>query len=386
MINHLCFDVLNGHDYWLPLTLNTGNSINTLISDALISDAPGGDIRVTFSPINTKSTYQADIPVYNLAIGGSCNSSSYIRRTNNSSATKVVQSSATECRAENNRCTYWFSFDSATGWVSFGKGTDTSLSKALLKWQDPSPLSNLKYVGLSNYNYKINFYNIRLTTTAGSPPFPRRLLPLFITGEDLVRSTFPNISQMSLPQLSQARLLAAWIKASNTRKQLELCSGNVDQIETVISVFNALMESFGIKAGITEGSNDDSYLQQRYLGGIEFANQTMRLSFPASSIFAMESQDHLSSSANEIELNLFGNTQLIPVGSSQRQIFVECFEQDLASAIGIHPNAVLVKEILSNTGELTVVVLITTDPVSQKSGSDSLNEHIQQVSNKNSKI
>ncbi|CAF1559452.1 unnamed protein product, partial [Didymodactylos carnosus] len=158
MINHLCFDVLNGHDYWLPLTLNTGNSINTLIFDAI---APGGDIRVTFSPINTKSTYQTDIPVYNLAIGGICNSSSYIRRTNNSSATKVVQSSATECQAENNRCTYWFSFDSATGWVSFGKATDTSLSKALLKWQDPSPLSNLKYVGLSNYNYKINFYNIR---------------------------------------------------------------------------------------------------------------------------------------------------------------------------------------------------------------------------------
>ncbi|CAF4551629.1 unnamed protein product, partial [Didymodactylos carnosus] len=153
---------------------------------------------------------------------------------------------------------------------------------------------------------------------------------------------------MSLPQLSQARLLAAWLKASNTQKQLELCSGNVDQTETVISVFNALMESFGIKAGIIEGSNDDSYLQQRYLGGIEFANQTMRLSFPTSSIFAMESQDQLSSSANEIELNLFGNTQLIPVGSSQRQIFVECFEQDLASAIGIHPNAVLVKEILSN--------------------------------------
>ncbi|CAF1249634.1 unnamed protein product [Adineta steineri] len=383
MINHLCFDVLNGHDHWLPLILNTGNPVNTLIFDAI---APGGDIRVTFSPTNTQSTYQTNIPVYNLAIGGCCNSSSYIRRTNNSRATKVVESTAVECRAENNRCTYWFGFDSKSGWVSFGKGADTSLSKALLKWQDPSPLENLKYVGLSNYNYKINYYDIRLANTASSPPFPRRLLPLFITGEDLVRSAFPNISQMSPPQLSQARLLAAWLKASNTQRQLELCSGNVAQPETVISVFNALMESFGIKAGITEGSNDDSYLKQRYLGGLEFANQAMRLSFSTSSIFAMESQDQLSSSANEIELNLLGNMQMIPIGSSQRQLFVECFEQDLASAIGIHPNAVLIKEITSNTAELTVVVLITADPVSQKSGSDSLNELIQQVCNKNSKI
>ncbi|CAF1499726.1 unnamed protein product, partial [Rotaria sordida] len=59
MIANLCFDVLNGHDYWLPLTLNTSNRINTLIFDAV---APGGDIRVTFSPINTKSTYQTNIP------------------------------------------------------------------------------------------------------------------------------------------------------------------------------------------------------------------------------------------------------------------------------------------------------------------------------------
>jgi len=383
MIADLCFDVLNGDEYWLPLTLNAANHINTLIFDAV---APGGEIRVTFSPINAKSTYHTDIKAYKLIIGGYSNAKSYIRRTDDVRAIKVVESSAAECLAEKDRCTYWFSFDSKSGWVSFGKGTDTSLSKALLKWQDPSPLSNVKYIGLSNYNYKINYYNIRLATTASSPPFPRRLLPLFVTGEDLVRSTFPNISQMSPSQLSQARLLAAWLKASNTQKQLELCSGNIDQTETVISVFNALMESFGIKAGITEGSNDDSYLNQRYLGGLEFANQAMRLSFPTSSIFAMESQDQLSWSANEIELNLFGNTQLIPIGSSQRQIFVECFEQDLASAVAIHPNAVLVKEILFNTEELTVVVLITTDPVSQKSGSDSLNELIQQVSDKNSKI
>ncbi|CAF4645741.1 unnamed protein product, partial [Rotaria sp. Silwood1] len=112
--------------------------------------APGGDIRVTFSPINTKSTYQTDIPAYNLAIGGCCNSSSYIRRANNSNATKVVQSSAVESLADKNRCTYWFSFDSQTGWVSFGKGTDTSLSKALLKWQDPSPLLNLNWNGQSS--------------------------------------------------------------------------------------------------------------------------------------------------------------------------------------------------------------------------------------------
>ncbi|CAF4018579.1 unnamed protein product, partial [Rotaria sordida] len=96
-----------------------------------------------------------------------------------------------------------------------------------------------------------------------------------------------------------------------------------------------------MKVGITESSNDDSYLKQRFLGGLEFAAQTMRLSFPTSSIFALETQEQLSSSANEIELNLIGNTQLIPVGTSQRQIFTECFEQDLASAIGIHPNAVL---------------------------------------------
>ncbi|CAF3380598.1 unnamed protein product, partial [Rotaria sp. Silwood2] len=140
MIDHLCFDVLNGHDYWLPFTLNSSHRVNTLIFDAV---APSGDIRVTFSPINTKSTYQTDIPAYNLAIGGCCNSSSYIRRANNSNATKVVQSSAVESLADKNRCTYWFSFDSQTGWVSFGKGTDTSLSKALLKWQDPSPLLNL---------------------------------------------------------------------------------------------------------------------------------------------------------------------------------------------------------------------------------------------------
>ncbi|CAF4075798.1 unnamed protein product, partial [Rotaria sp. Silwood1] len=55
MIANLCFDVLNGHDYWLPLTLNATDRINRLIFDAI---APGGDIRVTFSPINTKSTYQ----------------------------------------------------------------------------------------------------------------------------------------------------------------------------------------------------------------------------------------------------------------------------------------------------------------------------------------
>jgi hypothetical protein len=130
-----------------------------LIFDAV---APGGDIRVTFSPINKKSTYQTYIPVYNLVIGGCCNSSSYIRRTNNSNSEKLVESSAGECLAEKNRCTYWFSFDSRTGWVSFGKGSDARLSKALLKWQDPSPLLNLQYVGLSNYNYKINFYNIRI--------------------------------------------------------------------------------------------------------------------------------------------------------------------------------------------------------------------------------
>ncbi|CAF3966198.1 unnamed protein product [Rotaria sp. Silwood1] len=123
------------------------------------------------------------------------------------------------------------------------------------------------------------------------------------------------------------------------------------------------------------------------MGGLEYASQTMRLSFPTTSIFALESQDQqLYSSANEIELNLFGNTQLIPVGSSQRQIFVECFEQDIASAIDIHPNTVLVKEIISNAEGLTIVIVITTDPISQKSGSDSLNELIQQVSNKNSKI
>jgi hypothetical protein len=161
MIPHLCFEILNGDDYWLPFTLNTANHINTLMFDAL---APGGDIRVTFSPTNTKSTYQTSIPVYNLVIGGSCNASSYIRRTNNSQATKTVESCNAECLAENNRCTYWFSFDSRTRWICFGKGTDTKLSKSLLKWQDSSPLLNLKYVGLSNYNYQINFYNIRLVT------------------------------------------------------------------------------------------------------------------------------------------------------------------------------------------------------------------------------
>lgn len=176
MINHLCFDVLNGHDHWLPLILKPGCAVNTLIFDAV---APGGDIRVTFSPINTQSTYQTDIPVYNLAIGGCCNSSSYIRRTNKSSATKVVESTAAQCLAENNRCTYWFSFDCKSGWVSFGKGTDTSLSKALLKWQDPSPLSNLKYVGLSNYNYKINFYNIRTGPTVELPSPSGNLKAIF---------------------------------------------------------------------------------------------------------------------------------------------------------------------------------------------------------------
>ncbi|CAF4647548.1 unnamed protein product, partial [Rotaria sp. Silwood2] len=257
----------------------------------------------------------------------------------------------------------------------------------LLKWQDPSPLLNLKYVGLSNYNYKINFYNIRLATSTSLPPAPRRLLPLFIDAENLVKSTFPNIATLTPPQLSQVRLLAAWLKASSAQKRLDLCSGAIEETETVVSVFNTLLESFGIKAGITEKSNDDSYLKQRYMGGLEYASQTMRLSFPTSSIFALESQDQqLYSSANEIELNLLGNTQLIPVGSSQRQIFVECFEQDIASAIDIHPNAVLIKEIISNTEGLTIVMVITTDPVSQKSGSNSLNELIQQVSNKNSKI
>ncbi|CAF4958711.1 unnamed protein product, partial [Rotaria sp. Silwood1] len=168
MIANLCFNVLNGHDYWLSLTLNTTDRINRLIFDAI---APGGDIRVTFSPINTKSTYQTNIPVYNLVIGGSCNSSSYIRRTNNSNAVKVVESSEVECLAEKERCTYWFSFDSESGWVTYGKGTDTRFAKALLKWQDPSPLLNLRYIGLSNYNYKINFYNIRtLAITNLAPP------------------------------------------------------------------------------------------------------------------------------------------------------------------------------------------------------------------------
>ncbi|CAF3933683.1 unnamed protein product [Rotaria sordida] len=167
MIANLCFDVLNGHDYWLPLTLNTSNRINTLIFDAV---APGGDIRVTFSPINTKSTYRTNIPVYNLVIGGSCNSSSYIRRTNNSNAAKVVESSEVQCLAEKERCTYWFSFDSESGWVTYGKGADTRFAKALLKWQDPSPLSNLKYIGLSNYNYKIDFYNIRTLAITNLPP------------------------------------------------------------------------------------------------------------------------------------------------------------------------------------------------------------------------
>ncbi len=159
----------------MPLTLNSDNRVNTLIFDVV---APGGDIRVTFSPINTQSTYQTDIPVYNLVIGGCRNSSSYIRRTNNSNATKVVESSAAECLAEKGRCTYWFSFDSQTGWISFGKGTDTSLPKALLKWQDPSALLNLKYVGLSNYNYKINFYNIQMTTTADITSPSGKLWPL----------------------------------------------------------------------------------------------------------------------------------------------------------------------------------------------------------------
>ena len=164
MIAHLCFEILNGHDYWLPFTLITTTRFNTLIFDAL---APGGDIRITFSPENTKSTYQTNIPVYNLVIGGSCNSSSYIRRTNNSHAEKMAESSNSECLAEADRCTYWFSLDSQTSWVSFGKGTDTKLSKSLLKWRDPSPLLNLKYVGLSNFNYKITFYNIRMTTEHG---------------------------------------------------------------------------------------------------------------------------------------------------------------------------------------------------------------------------
>lgn len=164
MIKHLCFDLLNGHDYWLPLTLNASKHVNTLIFDAV---APSGDIRVTFSPLKIKSTYQTDMQVYNLVIGGCCNSSSYIRRQNNSNAAKLIESSDVVCLAEKNQCTYWFSFDSQTGWVSFGKGTNTSLSKALLKWQDPSPLLNLKYVGLSNYNYKTNFYNIRILNDAG---------------------------------------------------------------------------------------------------------------------------------------------------------------------------------------------------------------------------
>lgn len=382
-IDHLYFDVLNGHDYWLPLTLNTNSHINTLVFDAV---APGGDIRVTFSPINTKSTYQTDIPVYNLAIGGCCNCSSYIRKTNNSCATKVIESSATKCLGEKNRCTYWFSFNSQNGWVSFGKGTDTSLSKALLKWQDPSPLLNLKYVGLSNYNYKINFYNIRIASTAGLPPFPRKLLPLFVTSEDLVKATLPNISNLSAAQISQVRLLAAWLKSTHTQKQLDFCTGNKNDTETVVSVVGALMESFGIKAGITESSNDDSYLKQRYLGGLEFAGQTMRLSFPTSSIFALESQDQLKSSSVEIELNLCGNTQLIPIGSSQCQIFIECLEEDIAHSIDIHLNAVLVKEIVPNTENLMVCVAITADPVTGKSGSDSLDALIKQISDKSSKI
>ena len=321
-----------------------------------------------------------------MVVGGYSNSKSYIRRTNDVRAVRVVDSSDVECLAEKDRCTYWFSFDSQTGWISFGKGTDTSLSKALLKWQDPSPLLNLKYIGLSNYNYKIDYYNIRLVTNAGSSLPSRKLLPLFVNGEDLMKSVFPNIASMSPSQLSQARLLAAWVKASNAQKQLDLCSGNVEQTETVISVLNTLLESLGIKAGITENSNDDSYLKQRYLGGMEFASQIMRLSFPTSSIFALESENQLNLSATEIELNLIGNMQLIPVGSNQRQLFVECLEQDLASAVGVHSNAVLVKEIVSNGKELTIVVVITTDPVSQKSGSDSLNELIQQISNKDSKI
>lgn len=384
MIDHLCFNVLNGHDYWLPVILDKNSHVNTLVFDAV---APGGDIRATFSPINNTSTYQTDIPVYNLVIGGCCNYSSYIRRTNNSSAKKVGESLAVECLGEKNRCTYWFSFDCQTGWVSFGKGNDTSLSKALLKWQDPSPLQNLKYVGLSNYNYKIDYYNIRVVSNAPvSPPIPRRLLPLFIDAENLVKATFPNLSALSSSQLSQVRLLAAWLKVSNTQKQLTLCTGQIEQPETVVSVFNALLESFGIKAGVTDNNSEDSYLQQRYMGGLEYASQTMRLSFPTSSIFALESQEQLGTSANEIELNIIGNMQLIPVGSSQRQIFIECFEQDVASALSIHPNAVLIKDIQSVTGMLTVVVVITTDPVSQKAGSTSLDILIQQLSNKDSQI
>lgn len=209
MIDHLSFNILNGHDYWLPFILDTNSHVNTLVFDAV---APGGDI---------------------------C-------RTNNSCAKKVSESFAVECLGEKNHCTYWFSFDCQTGWVSFDKGNDTSLSKALLKWQDPSPLQNLKCVGLSNYNYKIDYYNIRVVSnTLVSSPIPRRLLPLFIDAENLVKATFPDISALSSSQLSQVRLLAAWLKVSNTQKQLTLCTG-------------------------------------------QYASQTMRLSFSTSSIFALE--------------------------------------------------------------------------------------------------
>ena len=59
MIPHLCFDVLDGVDYWLPLTLNPTSYVNTLVFDAV---APGGEIRVTFSPVNSQSTYHTDVP------------------------------------------------------------------------------------------------------------------------------------------------------------------------------------------------------------------------------------------------------------------------------------------------------------------------------------
>jgi hypothetical protein len=147
---------LDGKENWIEETISPNKSLLVIEAKAK------ADLRITFSESKSQTLYQSSKDCYNFVIGGYSNSTSYIRRKNESSSPKLATSSIV-CDA-NVYQTYWFNLDYTSGVISCGKGIP-SLKNTILQWKDEKFLSKVKYIGISNFNDPIKISKIKIENT-----------------------------------------------------------------------------------------------------------------------------------------------------------------------------------------------------------------------------
>jgi hypothetical protein len=147
---------LKGKEKWINQVVSPESGL------VIINAIANGDLRVTFSESNNSVLKNSSTPCYNFVIGGHSNTISFLRRSNKSSSMKLSES-VVVCD-KNISQTYWFNINFKEKTISCGKG-NPNLENAFLKWKDTNFISNLKYIGVSNYNDPIKISSIKIKKT-----------------------------------------------------------------------------------------------------------------------------------------------------------------------------------------------------------------------------